>query len=116
MKSFGDRAKLSHIAQLDRLLSEAGSVAAQWQNAVFRRHGSREAARLFLPAADEIGSARHFAARSLRDCMRALDAASNDASRQHISSAMRELLRAIHADTPAPKHEVETSTLYWIER
>lgn len=111
-----DRAKATRVANLDSLLLEAGAVCAQHRNPAFRSHGAREAGRLYIPGADEVGAGRHFTARAIRDCLRALNSVSSDDAREHIAKAMRELIAAVRIEQPKPKRDADTSTPYWIER
>ena len=112
-----ERAKSSRLSQFDSLLLEAGAVSARFRSQQFRAHGALCANKTYLPDANEIGAARAFAARAIRDCLRALNSVSSDDARERIASAMRDLIAAVRIEQPKPKREAsEVATPYWVEK
>lgn len=95
----------SNRDDFDRLLIEAGSLARRWRQPAFREIALREADRAFIPHADEIGRARFFAAKSLRDAMRALALSSNDDARAQFATAIQALCAALRSE-----HVASTAT------
>jgi hypothetical protein len=112
-----DRAKASaRIANLNALLSEAGAVAVHWQSPVFREHGRREAAKLFIPDAQEIGAGLALVGAALKTLLHALARAHTDEAHRHIAVAMRSLVEAARVE-PARKPADPTPVRhYWADR
>jgi hypothetical protein len=111
-----DRAKAARMANLDALLREAGAVAARWESSAFRDHGKREATKLFVPDAQEIGAGPALVASSLKTLLRALATVRTDDARRHIAAALRSLVDAVRAEPACKPVDPAPGRNYWADK
>jgi hypothetical protein len=108
----------SRADALDRLLMEAGSVAANWRSAVHRAHGHQEARSIFLPGPEQIGRGKFKAALALREALSALAYLRDATAREQTAAALRALVNALRAEPSCPPDSVPVATTrnYWVDR
>lgn len=105
-------------ADLERLLMQAGATSINWQLEPYREHAGQEARHCYIPGPERMGMGRFLAAVALRQAMSSLSRLTSDAAREHVATAMRELVLVVRAEpaAPEPPRPVAYGRNWWTDR